>query len=263
MTARRRTSFHISALITSLCHVLAVLVVSTHVHAAPAHWQLDHTATFVVNDAHHARRLAARSVLPEHIHIPSIQQQEMFKRRSSMEIHHTSWFAMAQQLAIPTTSVFKASSYRVLPYLFVASATPADTAVSDFVSIATQYSLDVVHHVARLAASWQSRISVAVLAQRGLGVTHHLLARLQQCSEHVARLVDFHVVIAESGAFKVDTLYEDFKVEHDATVGSYMDIVGRSSGMFDEVTCARILADGLGVRHRVTKNYDAKVGWQS
>jgi hypothetical protein len=198
-------------------------------------------------------------------------EQKILKTTSSL-LNEATWFTSLDRITIPSTTAFPESSYRVVPYLLPATITAPqmsdspstadingsgnDTSISDFVSIATQCSIDSAHEIARLAASWGSRISVAVLPQRSLGVTHALLLRLRECSAHVLRLVDWHLLIPSAAG--VHLLYEDFPAHMGEGV-AYPQLVARASGIFDDVSCDDVLARGLGTLYPVVANFEAKV----
>ena len=128
------------------------------------------------------------------------------------------------------------------------------TNASAFVSVASQSTADVVHQVHGLATSFQSRISVAVLPQIGVAVTHALLDRIRQCSNAVRTYVDFHLVFPDAAVGSGG--YDDFDGGDDV---SYVDIVQRHQGMFDDVTCEAMLSRGLATKYKVTKNFENKV----
>ena len=141
------------------------------------------------------------------------------------------------------------TSFRVLAGLF-----PRRTMLLPDVTIVTQYSLDKLHDVVPLADATDAPISVAVLAQKSIGVSIALIRRLRACFESVAAYVDFHLVIADGQS----GLYSDLSFDIASLRVSLKQLVSAASGAFDGFSCELLRSAGLGTVFAVSGNFENK-----
>ncbi len=157
-------------------------------------------------------------------------------RQTNAILGDRNWFSKLQQVTIPDTSAYPSSKYRVVPFALEASLPHKDKSL---ISVATQCSVDFAHEVLQMARHWRARISLAVFALKGVGVTHQLLARLRQCSYDMESYVDFHIVFVDG-----PQIYEDYRAGN-VTDGGYIALVNKQRNVFRHVSCDEILRKGF------------------
>ena len=158
------------------------------------------------------------------------------------------WF-----LQLPATHIPGSTSFRVVPFMFRAEGIFEGATAS--MTIATQCSLDYIHEIAAMAETADARISVAVLAMKSIGISHALLSRLRQCSSHIAKRVDIHLVMPD-GKQRYLAEYNELGL----TDRGYDDVIEAARGHFDDQSCKRVLEKGLGAKQLTDQRYEAKGG---
>jgi hypothetical protein len=145
------------------------------------------------------------------------------------------WF-----MQLPATHIPQSTAFRVIPYLFRASKT--FTGYSANITLGTQCSANFFHEIIPMADTAGVRISVAVLALHGVGVSVALVDRVRQCSPNVTEHVDVHLLLPD----KLDVYYQDLN-EKNVFQRNFEEVIDGHRGYFDDISCDRILEKGMGV----------------
>ena len=156
------------------------------------------------------------------------------------------WF-----LQLPATHIPGSTSFRVVPFMFRAEGIFEGATAS--MTIATQCSLDYIHEIAAMAETADARISVAVLAMKSIGISHALLSRLRQCSSHIAKRVDIHLVMPD-GKQRYLAEYNELGL----TDRGYDDVIEAARGHFDDQSCERVLEKGMNSKFSAAPKFDSK-----
>jgi hypothetical protein len=146
------------------------------------------------------------------------------------------WF-----MQLPATHIPQSTAFRVIPYLFRASKT--FTGYSANITLGTQCSANFFHEIIPMADTGGVRISVAVLALHGVGVSVALVDRVRQCSSNVAERVDVHLLLPD----RLDMYYRDLN-ENNVFQRNFYEVTEEHRGYFDDISCDRILEKGMGVK---------------
>lgn len=155
--------------------------------------------------------------------------EEMHKRGAP------EWFEELDPMSIKDST-----SFRVETFAYNSSSLKSVTS-SSVVSIATQCSVDKAHHLAAMAETWRSKISVAILVLRKIGLSLLYLSRLRECSVHVRDYVDIHLVYID----KPNT-YDDFEAVYTRRHYDFLSSnIDANVNPFKHVSCAQVLTEGM------------------
>jgi hypothetical protein len=116
------------------------------------------------------------------------------------------------------------------------------TGYSANITLGTQCSANFFHEIVPMADTGGVRISAAVLAVHGVGISVALIDRVRQCSPSVTERVDVHLLLPD----RLDIYYQDLN-ERNVFQRNFYDMIDGHHGYFDNVSCESILEKGMGV----------------